>query len=113
MRGTDLFTSCMLRNRLELNDRFNQSCGTFGCRAPFECPTVIADLITSCMKSNPADRPTAKEVVISLSQPEASGERSRATRAAPAAEGAENKVMISFVVICTHMRTPARTHASE
>ncbi len=38
------------------------------CRVPDECPIAIADLITRCMDSKPANRPSAKDVVVVLSE---------------------------------------------
>lgn len=49
-------------------------------RVPQDCPAAVAELINRCMCSLPAKRPTAKEVVISLSQPQATGDRSRGSR---------------------------------
>lgn len=38
------------------------------CRVPEECPIAIAELITRCMDSKPANRPSAKDVVVVLSE---------------------------------------------
>ena len=36
--------------------------------APAECPQVIEDLISACLRQSPADRPSAKEVCHTLAQ---------------------------------------------
>ena len=33
-------------------------------KVPIECPQVVEDLISACMRLNPDDRPTAKEACI-------------------------------------------------
>lgn len=40
-----------------------------------ECPQAVADLVAQCMDPDPAVRPSAKEVVVLLSQPDAVLER--------------------------------------
>jgi serine/threonine protein kinase len=45
------------------------------CRVPEECPQAVADLVAQCMDADPAARPSAKEVVSLLSQPDAVLER--------------------------------------
>jgi hypothetical protein len=42
---------------------------------PEECPQAVADLVTQCMDADPSARPSAKEVVSLLSQPDAVLER--------------------------------------
>jgi hypothetical protein len=37
---------------------------------PEECPQAVADLMAQCMDASPAARPSAKEVVALLSQPD-------------------------------------------
>lgn len=50
--------------RQMLADQLTSTC----CRVPEECPVAIADLITRCMDSKPANRPSAKDVVFVLSE---------------------------------------------
>jgi hypothetical protein len=40
------------------------------CRVPEECPQAVADLMAQCMDADPTARPSAKEVVSLLSQPD-------------------------------------------
>lgn len=59
----------------------------YRCRVPEECPQAVADLVAQCMDADPTARPSAKEVVSLLSQPDAVLERhlpSRRPRAADA-----------------------------
>jgi hypothetical protein len=42
---------------------------------PDECPQAVADLMAQCMDADPTARPSAKEVVSLLSQPDAVLER--------------------------------------
>jgi hypothetical protein len=45
---------------------FRALCG----RVPEECPQAVADLMAQCMDASPTARPSAKEVVALLSQPD-------------------------------------------
>ena len=38
---------------------------------PEECPQAVADLVAQCMDADPTARPSAKEVVALLAQPDA------------------------------------------
>lgn len=49
-------------------------------RVPEECPLAIADLITRCMDSKPANRPSAKDVVVVLSEQAKVMDRARSKR---------------------------------
>lgn len=53
-------------NLLSLDTRADAVVGRM-CRVPEECSEAVADLIAACMEADPADRPSAREIVEMLS----------------------------------------------
>lgn len=71
-------------------------------RVPEECPQAVANLISQCMDAEPAVRPSAKEVVSLLMQPDAVLARSLPNRRRSAPE---RKVCTCVLCFCRHLKS--------
>ena len=56
------------------------------CRVPEECPEAVADLVGRCMDPCPGARPSARDIVAILGQPDSMLDRPLPPRRAPAPE---------------------------